>query len=176
MRHVLFSDVTWTKNPWCVPQNNVVMFLHMKLVLLGAVFRSSKCHIHEAEVGPDGTIQGNSNSVAVTLKWKDIVAVMYLQYSCSILCQNYIYCIYIHTHVVVGIKIFKNYIWQKMKKQILSAYTFQVLQDVDKSPSLLLPILHLLTTNRNEKESITTLNIFTNALGYCVITACFEQC
>lgn len=47
-----------------------IMFLHMKLVLLGAVILPSKCHKHETWVGPDGTIQGNCNSIAVPLKLK----------------------------------------------------------------------------------------------------------
>lgn len=48
------------------PQNDVIIFLHMKSVFHGALSVSSECHIHEAWVRPAGTIQNYLQSVAVT--------------------------------------------------------------------------------------------------------------
>lgn len=43
-----------------------IMFLHMKLILLGLDFASRQCHIQEARVRPAWTIQSYLCSVAVT--------------------------------------------------------------------------------------------------------------
>lgn len=62
----VLSDVTCAKGPWCAPQNDVIMFLHMNFVLHGGLSAFSECHIHEAWVRPAGTIQSYIHSVAVT--------------------------------------------------------------------------------------------------------------